>query len=504
MTTLSNSRLAASPFGMPSYGPLSPGPGNPFVTSRDLTNSARDYPSMAAAPSGAHPRAQTMLNSGGFAPSVDGQVSFPAGWPQAFGSTTVGGTPAYAAMPLSYTPPPTGTMPQMAPRVEPVASSLSAYSLRNPVIPSMGAIEVTGSSRNLGSGSAPVFPTSYGAPYGAPPASMGSVGKLDNSRISSMSPGNFGTMLPIPAVGASTTRSLNASNFGPLTRVAPVTIPSTGFQTVATGSRSPRTPNPFSMPQVSPTTVFTPQSVFEPQANWWDDETPLEHGWERQDDKVSESSEEFPPPPMQDDEDDYEQRIRRDPLQSRTGTDFAGEIPETAFAHFHAPQAHDLSRVQHRLQKAQEAHQLAQQELHEASMNHHQLQAHLHNYVLDPLPHNMRHVETDPERIYPHGAPVLKHGAGIQEVEPYPFWVGAGTPAARLEPTWIGGEWYLVAPVDFKGLANSERTHGFDKETQNAQLRVVDDAVHHLESQGLLPSFPPPRHWKEHKNCPIA
>lgn len=258
--------------------------------------------------------------------------------------------------------------------------------------------------------------------------------------------------------------------------------------------RSPGSQSHYGMGSQFPTMVLSPQTAYA------EERVPSDL-WQN---RVDEASEPYDDP--EEDDDAFEQRVIRNPLQSRTGTDFAGEIPDTAFTQFHSEQAHATVDASHRLRAAQEAHHHAQRELDEAMHHHHVHHRHMQAHGMDQLLHN-RHPETDPDRRYQYehpGHPVLKDGAGIQEVEPYPFWVGAGTPAARLEPTWIGGEWYLVAPVDFKGLENSEKTHGFSKEMQNHQLRVVDDAVHHLESQGTLPTLPPPRHWKEHKDCPIA
>lgn len=97
-----------------------------------------------------------------------------------------------------------------------------------------------------------------------------------------------------------------------------------------------------------------------------------------------------------------------------------------------------------------------------------------------------------------HERQVHTHMHGLQEDQPWPFWVGAGTPAARLEPTWIDGAWYLVAPVDFKGADR------LPAPVRNARFATVDEAVRHLDRNGDIPPLPPPRHWKENKNCPIA
>jgi len=168
-----------------------------------------------------------------------------------------------------------------------------------------------------------------------------------------------------------------------------------------------------------------------------------------------------------------------------------------------------------RVKKAQEAVNLANAELASA-------QAAAQNLQAPAAYARTRHVETDPHRqFYPGGPTVLHHGGGIQEVEPYPFWVGAGTPAARLEPNFSGGEWSLVAPVDLKGIENRQsRSLARDKRgfganldhwlpagtlaQHNEDLQIVDEAVRRLDAQGQLPTFPPPRHWKEHKSCPIA
>jgi hypothetical protein len=86
----------------------------------------------------------------------------------------------------------------------------------------------------------------------------------------------------------------------------------------------------------------------------------------------------------------------------------------------------------------------------------------------------------------------------------YPFWIGAGTPAARVEPTWQDGNWYLVAPVDYKGLESFKAQGKWSSTMEHHALTGVDDAVMELDEQGHLAPLPPPRHWKEHKSCPIA
>jgi hypothetical protein len=88
--------------------------------------------------------------------------------------------------------------------------------------------------------------------------------------------------------------------------------------------------------------------------------------------------------------------------------------------------------------------------------------------------------------------------------QPWPFWVGAGTPAARMEPTWQDGNWYLVAPVDFKGMENMKKQGKWSAGMEYDTLNSVDQAVRELDAQGHLAPLPPPRHWKEHKGCPIA
>jgi hypothetical protein len=88
--------------------------------------------------------------------------------------------------------------------------------------------------------------------------------------------------------------------------------------------------------------------------------------------------------------------------------------------------------------------------------------------------------------------------------QPWPFWIGAGTPAARMEPTWQDGNWYLVAPVDFKGMENMKRQGKWSPAMEYDTLNSVDQAVRDLDAQGHIAPLPPPRHWKEHKGCPIA
>jgi len=350
---------------------------------------------------------------------------------------------------------------------------------------------------------------------GALVASMGSVGQLDRSRISSPGPGgrsvrfddNIGVLhLGLQATAASRT----AMSQGPPT-------------------------NPFAMSQVGYTSSYPTMDKFYTEDGTWampGGSAPQAH-WQNQDDKVSESSDDYyPPPPYPEAEHEdavYEQIVHRDPLVSRTGTSFAGDIPEQAFAHLHNQQAHPTHQVEHRLRKAQDDHAAAQWAHHHAERElraAHDHHAHHHHHMQNPAGFhganhliNNRHPDTDPSRVYQygehHGHPVLEHGAGNLEAD---FWVGAGTPAARLEPTWIGGEWYLVAPVDLKGLENSDKTNGFPIRRESSdgarefrdeqqrrhfqnELRVVDGAAHQMESQINLP---PPRHWKEHKNCPIA
>lgn len=202
----------------------------------------------------------------------------------------------------------------------------------------------------------------------------------------------------------------------------------------------------------------------------------------------------------------------RSQLRARTAPDAAYNFSELQAR----TQAQDHVHLgDFRVKKAQEAVTLANAELASAQAAAQKLQA--------PAAYaRTRHVETDPHRqFYPGGPTVLHHGGGIQEVEPYPFWVGAGTPAARLEPNFSGGEWSLVAPVDLKGIENRQsRSLARDKRgfganldhwlpagtlaQHNEDLQIVDEAVRRLDAQGQLPTFPPPRHWKEHKSCPIA
>lgn len=98
-------------------------------------------------------------------------------------------------------------------------------------------------------------------------------------------------------------------------------------------------------------------------------------------------------------------------------------------------------------------------------------------------------------RSHHHGHHQPGAGTGHGVLEP-DFWVRVN--GKRLEPTWQDSAWYMVAPVDFKGLASMP---GGGKAKY---LDPVDVGVHHADLEGHLPPLPPPRHWKEHKSCPIA
>lgn len=72
-----------------------------------------------------------------------------------------------------------------------------------------------------------------------------------------------------------------------------------------------------------------------------------------------------------------------------------------------------------------------------------------------------------------------------------------GRPAVRIEPTWREEQWWLVAPVDFKGLEKRDFYH-------MGILDMVDGTLEGMDMQNMLPPLPPPVHWKDGESCRIA
>mmetsp|Transcript_31461 Transcript_31461/g.73488 ORF Transcript_31461/g.73488 Transcript_31461/m.73488 type:complete len:426 (-) Transcript_31461:97-1374(-) len=74
------------------------------------------------------------------------------------------------------------------------------------------------------------------------------------------------------------------------------------------------------------------------------------------------------------------------------------------------------------------------------------------------------------------------------------FWIKAGD--RRVEPHWMDTQWWLTAPVDFKGLERLDYT------SQQNALDLTDYTVRVMDNEGQLP--PLPRYYHEGKECPIS
>eukprot|EP00747_Dinoflagellata_sp_TGD_P178714 gnl/TRDRNA2_/TRDRNA2_28170_c0_seq1.p1 gnl/TRDRNA2_/TRDRNA2_28170_c0~~gnl/TRDRNA2_/TRDRNA2_28170_c0_seq1.p1 ORF type:complete len:238 (-),score=41.90 gnl/TRDRNA2_/TRDRNA2_28170_c0_seq1:62-736(-) len=59
-------------------------------------------------------------------------------------------------------------------------------------------------------------------------------------------------------------------------------------------------------------------------------------------------------------------------------------------------------------------------------------------------------------------------------------------PSVRLEPHWMDSEWWLTAPVDFKGL------HELPPDVAQRALDRVDNTVRRMDLEGRLPRLPAP------------
>lgn len=75
-------------------------------------------------------------------------------------------------------------------------------------------------------------------------------------------------------------------------------------------------------------------------------------------------------------------------------------------------------------------------------------------------------------------------------------WFSVDHSGARVEPHWMGGEWWLTAPVDYKGLEK------MPQQWQQAKLNRVDDAVQELDDTGRIPNLP--QYYHAGKECPIS
>jgi len=143
----------------------------------------------------------------------------------------------------------------------------------------------------------------------------------------------------------------------------------------------------------------------------------------------------------------------------------------------------------HLKEEEQEIHRLRHQHGH----NHHHHE-HDHDHHERQMKSDHHHAQMSGGHGLPGDHPGGGHGGGWRPQ----LWTPVGHPAARVEPTWMDSQWYLVAPVDFKGLEQ------LPEHTQHRGLERLDHAVRHLDEEGKIPPLPPPRHWKEQENCPIA
>lgn len=76
------------------------------------------------------------------------------------------------------------------------------------------------------------------------------------------------------------------------------------------------------------------------------------------------------------------------------------------------------------------------------------------------------------------------------------FWFRAGNPAARIEPHWKDSQWWLVTPLDYKGL------NKMTKVQRQELLNRTDTSVANMDREGQLPDLQ--RYWHEGKSCPIS
>jgi len=73
-----------------------------------------------------------------------------------------------------------------------------------------------------------------------------------------------------------------------------------------------------------------------------------------------------------------------------------------------------------------------------------------------------------------------------------------GDPSVRVEPHWREGEWWLAAPVDFKGL------DALPEDRKAFALQKLEDIVWNMDQQNALPPMPPPNHVQDGPECFIA
>jgi len=79
------------------------------------------------------------------------------------------------------------------------------------------------------------------------------------------------------------------------------------------------------------------------------------------------------------------------------------------------------------------------------------------------------------------------------------FYMLTGDPPVRIEPHWMGGQWYLTVPCDFKGMEK------YPTRRQQIAFEKVDNAIREADMQGEIPALPPKCPWKEDgQHCPIA
>jgi len=94
--------------------------------------------------------------------------------------------------------------------------------------------------------------------------------------------------------------------------------------------------------------------------------------------------------------------------------------------------------------------------------------------------------------------------AAVTAVDSQGMWFSVGHPearpaAARVEPTWQRGRWWLVAPVDLKALEDPRSHPGLWEHAQ-----AVDSVLEELGDADALPELPAPEHWKAGDSCPLS
>merc|ERR1712007_65815 len=109
--------------------------------------------------------------------------------------------------------------------------------------------------------------------------------------------------------------------------------------------------------------------------------------------------------------------------------------------------------------------------------------------------------------VIPFGGEIVEEFVAEKEYKKAPLiadngpWIPLGhegDPSVRVDPHWREGEWWLAAPVDFKGL------DALPDDRKAFALQKLEDIVWNMDQQGVLPSMPPPNHVQDGPECFIA